>query len=77
MHATLIAEVSSVEAFAVAARGWLSGTLAGAVRASGAFYEVSQLPHGALWLRATPTINQFTGERVRQVFEALSAELSG
>jgi hypothetical protein len=33
---------------------------------------VSTLPDGALWLRATPAINDFTGERVRMVFEALA-----
>jgi hypothetical protein len=43
-----------------------------ALSASGAFFEVSELPDGAVWLRATPTINEFTGERVRAVFEPLA-----
>lgn len=46
-----------------------------ALRQSGAFYEVSPLPNGALWLRATPAINDFTGERVRRVFKALAPVL--
>ncbi len=33
------------------------------------------LPNGALWLRATPTINEFTDDRVRLVFEALAPVL--
>ena len=45
------------------------------LRASGAFHEVSSLPNGSLWLRATPTINEFTGDRVRRVFEALAPVL--
>ena len=55
----------------------LAGRLggAGALTASGAFYEVSVLPSGALWLRATPTINEFTGDRIRAVFEALAPVL--
>jgi hypothetical protein len=48
---------------------------ASALTASGAFCEVSMLPDGALWLRATPTINEFTGDRVRAVFEALAPVL--
>jgi hypothetical protein len=48
---------------------------AGALAASGAFYEVSPLPDGSLWLRATPTINEFTGDRIRRVFEALAPVL--
>jgi hypothetical protein len=46
-----------------------------ALRASGAFHEVSILPNGSLWLRATPTINEFTGDKVRRVFEVLAPEL--
>lgn len=45
------------------------------LRASGAFHEVSVLPNGSLWLRATPTINEFTGNKVRRVFEVLAPEL--
>jgi hypothetical protein len=48
---------------------------ADAMRASGAFCEVSELPDGSLWLRATPVINDFTGERVHRVFEALAPVL--
>jgi hypothetical protein len=47
-----------------------------ALRASGAFYEVSVLPNGSLWLRATPAINEFTGDRVRRVFEVLAPVLT-
>lgn len=46
-----------------------------AMRNSGAFYEVSALRNGALWLRATPVINEFTGDRIRRVFEALAPVL--
>ena len=46
-----------------------------ALRASGAFHEVSVLPNDSLWLRATPTINEFTGDKVRRVFEALAPVL--
>ena len=55
----------------------LAGRLGGAeaLRASGAFYEVSELRDGVLWLRATPTINDFTGKRVRRVFDALAPVL--
>jgi hypothetical protein len=44
----------------------------GGLAATGAFHEVSSLPDGSVWLRATPTINEFTGERIREVFEALA-----
>jgi hypothetical protein len=55
----------------------LAGRLggAGALQASNAFCDVTVLPDGALWLRATPTINEFTGDRVRLVFEALAPAL--
>ncbi len=55
----------------------LAGRLGGAeaLRASGAFCEVSPLRDGSLWLRATPAISDFTGERVRRVFEALAPVL--
>lgn len=42
---------------------------------TGAFYDVSTLPNGAVWLRATPTINEFTGEKIRRVFEVLAPVL--
>ena len=45
------------------------------MEASGAFYEVSTLRNGGLWLRATPTVNEFTGDRIRAVFEALALVL--
>jgi len=48
---------------------------AGALAASGAFAEVTELPNGALWLRATRTIDEFTGDRVRRVFEELAPVL--
>lgn len=55
----------------------LAGRLGGAaaLRESGAFYEVSTLRNGGLWLRATPVINEFTGDRIRRVFEALAPVL--
>ncbi len=55
----------------------LAARLGGAeqLAATGAFYQVSSLPNGGLWLRATPTINEFTDEKVRAVFEALSPVL--
>jgi hypothetical protein len=48
---------------------------AGALEQTGAFYEVSTLSTGAVWLRATPSINEFTGEKIRRVFEALAPVL--
>jgi hypothetical protein len=48
---------------------------AGALTASGAFCEVEELPNGGLWLRATPTINEFTGQGVQRVFHALAPVL--
>jgi hypothetical protein len=55
----------------------LAGKLgeARALTATGAFHEVSTLPNGALWLRATPTVDDFAGDRVRMVFEALAPVL--
>jgi hypothetical protein len=53
---------------------WLGGVAA--LTRTGAFFEVSVLPDGALWLRATPTINEFTGDRIRAVFEALAPVLA-
>lgn len=43
-----------------------------ALTATDAFHEISELPNGAIWLRATPAINEFRGEQVRMVFEALA-----
>ena len=48
---------------------------AAAMSATGAFCEVEEMPGGALWLRSTPVINDFTGDRVRKVFEALAPVL--
>lgn len=42
---------------------------------TGAFDEITPLPDGSLWLRATHVINDFTGERIRRVFEALAPVL--
>jgi hypothetical protein len=47
----------------------------GALAASGVFHEVSELPDGSVWLRATPTISEFTGDRIRRVFEVLAPVL--
>ncbi|HVB42580.1 MAG TPA: hypothetical protein VNF47_07705 [Streptosporangiaceae bacterium] len=41
-------------------------------RASGAFCEVSELPDGSLWLRATPTLTEFTRDRLLAVSKALT-----
>lgn len=49
---------------------------ADALRASSAFYEVSALPNGSLWPRATPAINEFVGDHVRRVFEVLAPVLA-
>jgi hypothetical protein len=48
---------------------------ASALQASGAFCDVTELPNHAIWLRATPTISQFTGDRIRAAFETLAPEL--
>ncbi len=48
---------------------------ASALKASGAFWDVTELPNSAVWLRATPTINEFTGNKIRAVFETLAPEL--
>jgi hypothetical protein len=55
----------------------LAGRLGGPdrVRDTGAFDEITPLPDGSLWLRATPVINDFTGEGIRRVFEALARVL--
>jgi hypothetical protein len=43
--------------------------------AAGAFDEVTQLPAGQVFLRATPTIQEYEGERVRRVFQTLAPVL--
>jgi hypothetical protein len=55
----------------------LAVMLGGADRlaATGAFCEADSLPDGSVWLRATPAVNEFTGDRVRGVFEALAPVL--
>jgi hypothetical protein len=57
----------------------LAGRLGGAgtLSRSGAFYEATDLPDGSLWLRATPTLNEFTGDRVAAVRHALAPVLPG
>lgn len=42
---------------------------------SGAFDEVTELPGGQVFLRATPVIQDYTGEAVRRVFLALAPVL--
>jgi Domain of unknown function (DUF4253) len=59
--------ITIVPAGPAARLGGVSG-----LAAIGAFCEVAELPDRQVWLRATPTINEFTGERVRGVFEALA-----
>ncbi|HVB45078.1 MAG TPA: hypothetical protein VNF47_20575 [Streptosporangiaceae bacterium] len=46
-----------------------------AATASGAFCEVSELPDGSLWLRATPTLTEFTRDRLLAVSRALTPVL--
>jgi len=48
---------------------------ASALEASGAFCDVAELPNHAVWAQATPTINEFTTDKVRAVFETLAPEL--
>ncbi len=48
---------------------------ASALRRSGAFCDVSELPDGSVWLRATPTINEFTGDKIAAVFRTLAPVL--
>ncbi len=57
--------------------GQLSARLGGLSRlqSSGAFCDVKELPNGSVWLRATPTINEFTGNKIRKVFEVLAPVL--
>ena len=42
---------------------------------SGAFHEVSQLPRGQVFLRATATLDQYRGNAVRRVFQTLAPVL--
>jgi hypothetical protein len=48
---------------------------AGALAASGAFAEVTELPGGQVFLRATPIIEDYKDEAVRRVFETLAPVL--
>jgi hypothetical protein len=48
---------------------------AAALRATGAFDEVTELPNGQVFLRATPVLEDFAGPAVRRVFEALAPVL--
>jgi hypothetical protein len=48
---------------------------AGALAASGAFDEVIELPEGQVFLRATPTLEEYQGESVRRVFQVLAPVL--
>jgi hypothetical protein len=48
---------------------------AAALAASGAFDEVTELPAGQVFLRATPTVQDYEGEPVRRVFETLAPVL--
>jgi hypothetical protein len=48
---------------------------AGALAGSGAFDEVSELPRGQVFLRATPTLAEYQGTALRRVFEALAPVL--
>jgi hypothetical protein len=47
----------------------------GALRASGAFCDVETLPNGSVWLRVTPTINEFTDDKICKVFDTLAPVL--
>lgn len=46
-----------------------------AVRGSGAFAEVIELPAGGAVLQATPRLSEYEGAAVRRVFEALAPVL--
>lgn len=45
------------------------------LRASGAFYSVERMPNSSIFLRAVPMINEFVGNRIRKVFDALAPVL--
>jgi hypothetical protein len=55
----------------------VAGRLGGpeALRASGAFHEVTELPGGRLLLRATPRLEQYTGDTAARVLRALAPVL--
>ena len=55
----------------------LAGRLGGvpALTASGAFYQVRELPGGQLLLRATPRLEQYEGAAVERVFRVLAPVL--
>lgn len=46
-----------------------------ALRATGAFHQVTALAHGGLLLRATPLAEEYTGRPVEKVFHALAPAL--
>jgi hypothetical protein len=48
---------------------------AGALAASGAFDEVTELPDGQVFLRATPTLEEYQDEAVQRVFQVLAPVL--
>jgi hypothetical protein len=55
----------------------LAARLGGAavLAASGAFDEVTELPGGQVFLRATPALEEYHGEAVRRVFDVLAPVL--
>jgi hypothetical protein len=57
--------------------GELAGRLggAGAIAASGAFTEVTEVAGGSVFLRATPTLDEYGDTAVRRVFEVLAPVL--
>lgn len=50
---------------------------AAGLRASGAFAEIAEMPHGAVWLQATRTWEEYAGDQsaIERVFEALAPVL--
>jgi hypothetical protein len=46
-----------------------------ALAAFGAFDEVTELPEGQVFLRATPALEEYSGESVRRVFQVLAPVL--
>jgi hypothetical protein len=55
----------------------LAGRLGGpdALRVSGAFHEVRELPTGSVWLQATEHLDDYTGDALRRVFETVAPVL--
>jgi hypothetical protein len=47
----------------------------GVLAATGVFDEVTELPAGQVFLRATPTVQEYEGERVWRVFQTLAPVL--